>query len=154
MRRITVILGVLFLLAGATAVWADGNPSANGGGFYHLFGNNNFVTFGFTAVQHKDGRVSGELEWNNHTEGFTFHASLDCLSFNGAGTVAYMSGTVIYSNNPLFPAGDGIVFSVMNDNPDKISDISFEAPVSPNNCNNIKPIPYHPLEGGNINVRP
>src|SRR5262245_681119 len=104
MRRIPIILPLLLMLASASALWAAGNPTANGSGAYFLFGNNNFVTFAFTAAQNKDGTVSGKLQWTNHTEGFTFRARLDCLSFDASGTVAYLSGTIVASNNPTFPA--------------------------------------------------
>jgi hypothetical protein len=158
--RLSAILacGVLIAAAGMgrpSIASADGNPSATGSGQFHI--GTELRTFAFSAIQHKDGTVTGQAQLNNRAIPATDHIVIDCINFTGPHT-ANISGTITKSS--VGAEGDTAVFSVMdngqgaNSPPDMISLVFFTSPSPTFTCNTFFPTPNNAVEHGNIQVRP
>jgi hypothetical protein len=116
-------------------------------------------TFSFAAIQHADGRVTGEWELNNRATNTRLHGAVTCLTV--IGNRAWIGGITEQSNNPGTVEGRGVFWRVVdngegaNDPPDETS-LTFTnlaAGVPELRCRNM-PLPVvMPIEAGNITVR-
>ncbi len=84
-----VVLGAVWLPASA---YADSGPSAHGGGATFIPGLDRTV-FGFTAVTHRDGTVTGQFEVRSTLTGERAHSDVQCLDIQG-GDTATLGGVV------------------------------------------------------------
>jgi hypothetical protein len=157
------------LLASAAA--GGGNPSASGHANLSV-GDGQTRTFSFTAVQHRNGTVTGQGEVNNPSFPIRVHFVIDCLKFGGGNRVI-ASGPVTQSSDPGTIAVGRISVFAVEDNgeganaaPDRITTIPDYAP--PKSCNDfsvsdsglrddtsgIVVRPWRAIEAGQIQVRP
>ncbi len=157
------------LLASAAA--GGGNPAASGHANLSV-GDGQTRTFSFTAVQHRDGTVTGQGEVNNPSFPIRVHFTIDCLKF-GEGNRVIASGPVTQSSDPdTIGIGRISVFAVedngegANAAPDRITTIPDYAP--PKSCNDFSVSdsglrddtsgvlvrPWRAIEAGQIQVRP
>lgn len=160
-------LGVLLVSAAA----GGGNPGASGHANLSV-GDGLTRTFSFTAVQHRDGTVTGQGEVNNPSFPIRVHFTIDCLKF-GEGNRVIASGPVTQSSDPgTIGIGRISVFAVedngegANAAPDRITTIPDYAP--PKSCNDFSVSdsglrddtsgvlvrPWRAIEAGQIQVRP
>jgi len=116
-------------------------------------------TLSFAAIQHADGRVTGQWELNNRANDTRLHGSVTCLTV--IGNRAWIGGITDQSNNPGTPEGRGVSWRVVDNGegadspPDQLS-LTFTnlAPGVPElRCRNAPPYPLMPVEAGNIQVR-
>ncbi|MCP3957398.1 MAG: hypothetical protein GY719_06060 [bacterium] len=84
-----VVLGAVWLPA---STYAGSGPSAHGGGSTFIPGLDRTV-FGFTAVTHRDGTVTGQFEVRSTLTGEGAHADVQCLDVQGGDTATF-SGVV------------------------------------------------------------
>jgi hypothetical protein len=146
-----------------SAIAAGGNPSASGQGI--LTSDGELRTFSFTAVQHKDGTVTGQAEVNNRALNLRVHIEIVCL--NIIGNRAYVGGFVTQSSLPSFTVpGDTAVFAVedngegANAASDRITLTGFAVfdtldchdPVVIDVLDNFAG--FNPIKAGNIQVKP
>jgi hypothetical protein len=64
--RATALLSALLGVMALPSVWADGNPSASGHANLTIAGG--LQTYSFTAVQHQNGSVSGQLTLDSRAQ--------------------------------------------------------------------------------------
>jgi len=143
-------------LALAPVAWAQGNPSANGGGTTIEGGEKS--TFVFNAVEHPNGNVTGHLVYHHRTTDFGWMMDIDCLTIHRneavlSGVVTKLIGEVPPEFYYIFVGAPG-TFAVMDngegpgDPADLISDVYFGF----GDCNVFRPVLYLPVSG-NIQVR-
>jgi hypothetical protein len=142
---------------------AAGNPMATGGGTI-ITPAAGRVTFGFTAIQHQDRNVRGQLEFNSRIADapIRIHAELDRIAFHH-GNQATVSGTITQVRSSAPGATDLVgrivVFTVQDNGegskapPDRTSEFKFFPAGSGVNCHNYQPPLKFPVQG-NIQVRP
>jgi hypothetical protein len=115
-----------------------------------------FRAFTFTAQKSDDGSTAGEMQLVNLFTGNVVHARLDCL--NIVGSTATLSGTVTYSNDPIFETFSAVVFSVTDNGegtnalPDTISFADFDVPSPEFTCMTAFLPPNLPIIAGNVRV--
>jgi hypothetical protein len=104
-----------------------------GGQFVHpVFGT---VTFGFVAMRHSDGRVSGRFHQNQHDLGFVYHGDVTCFAIDPDNHRAWIGGVLTQSNDPdpVTEIGDDAWFRVLDlgqgqGPPDRSTFMGFEQP--------------------------
>jgi hypothetical protein len=154
----------------ASAAAGGGNPKASGHANLTV-GDGQTRTFSFTAVQHRNGTVTGQAEVNNPSFPIRVHFAIDCLKFDGNRAIA--SGPVTQSSDPGTIAVGRISVVAVEDNgeganaaPDRITTIPDYAP--PKSCNDFSVSnsglrddtsgevvrPWREIEAGQIQVRP
>jgi len=160
-------LGVLVVSAAA----GGGNPGAAGHANLTV-GDGLTRTFSFTAVQHRDGTVTGQGAVNNPSFPIRLHFAIDCLKFEDGNRVI-ASGPVTRSSDPgTIGIGRISVFAVEDNGegadaaPDRITTIPDYDP--PRSCNEFSVSgdglrddtagaivrPWRVIEAGQIQVRP
>jgi hypothetical protein len=153
MRKATWVVGLLGVLAlgcseptasapegGLRAVGdqpAEGQGVAElvtgGGAFVHPdFGT---VRFGFVAVRHRDGRVSGKFFQDQPFFGFTYAGDVTCFAVDKVNNRAWIAGVLTSSNDPdpVTEVGDDVWFRVLDagkqsPEPDRSTFFGFEQP--------------------------
>lgn len=104
-----------------------------GGQFVHpVFGT---VTFGFDAIRHADGRVSGRFHQNQHDVEFTYKGDVTCFAVDPDNRRAWIGGVLTQSNDPdpVTEVGDDAWFRVLDLGqgqapPDRSTFLGFEQP--------------------------
>jgi hypothetical protein len=118
-------------------------------------------TFSFTAVTKSDGTVTGEVELKSRASGTVIHATINCLTV--VGNHAYIGGVVTKSTDPEFDfVGKPCVFAVIDNGegagspPDELSLFTTFVNPPPEDCNGdtVHNRTMHPIEAGNIQVKP
>lgn len=153
----TKIVMALFIAGAAMSpaargVAESGNSHATGGGHYFINTLNLEMQFGFSAVLHKNGNVSGSFHHQGILEDkdIDFHAKVTCVSFDAPNGRAWIGGVITKnrSEHPSFmtdvhQVGHDIWFRVLDtgpgqsdDTPDRSTFIGFEGiiPSSENYC--------------------
>jgi hypothetical protein len=157
------------LLASAAA--GGGNPKASGHANLSV-GAGQTRTFSFTAVQNRDGTVTGQGQVNNPSFPIRTHFTIDCLKFGGDNRVI-ASGPITQSSDPgTIDVGRIAVFAVEDNGegakatPDRITTIPDYDP--PKSCNEFSVSdsglrddtsgvlvrPWRAIDAGQIQVRP
>ena len=138
-------------------VKADGNPSASGHGTVVDGDTVRFISF--NAVQHDDGTVTGQAELQNFNQEIRVHLELDCLKING--NAAVMSGIITESSNADVIGLRGVFRAQDNgegeaSSPDLATDLGGTVPGADPTCGKAQADSFttHPVEEGNIQVRP
>jgi hypothetical protein len=155
----------------ASAAAGGGNPKASGHANLSV-GDGQTRTFSFTAVQHRNGTVTGQAAVNNPSFPIRVHFAIDCLKFDGGNRVI-ASGPVTQSSDPGTIAVGRISVVAVEDNgeganaaPDRITTIPDYDP--PKSCNDFSVSdsglrddtsgavvrPWREIEAGQIQVRP
>src|SRR5687768_13220815 len=126
-RPTTLSLLALLLAVTTSTASAGGNLAASGS--WHTDFEIGRATAAFTAVQHADGTVSGNLEVyqrsNNPQYELRIHASLDCLVI--IGNQATMSGIISHAVGPSpglvddYSVGTRVIFTVVDNGEGKAS---------------------------------
>jgi hypothetical protein len=104
-----------------------------GGQFVHpVFGT---VTFGFVAIRHADGSVSGQFHQNQHDLGFKYKGDVTCFATDPDNHRAWIGGVLTGSNDPdpVTEVGDDAWFRVLDlgegqSPPDRSTFMGFEQP--------------------------
>ena len=141
-------------------------------GHYEFVGTttHNDFKYSFSAIRHKDGSVSGEIEEHTTFEPTgafvrTMHGTVTCFTIVPGTNMAFLAGIVdkVESVAPgqenLIPGAFFRLVVVDNgegtdDPPDLGSNARFGDPRSqPPFCNNLVPFNLAPIEHGNITVR-
>ena len=164
-RSMRVLLLGALLLGAVFAQSAPAAPdsvrsSATGSG-HMVRPDGTFRSFSFSAREHADGTVDGQVQLNSRGFDVFVHINVDCLRVEG--NVAYMSGRITHSSNPA----EGVVGELnrwaVEDNgegqggaPDRVSSI----PANPTNdpsqtceAKNNPPGPTRIVQRGNVQVR-
>lgn len=70
----------------------------------------------FNAVRHADGRVSGQIEYQQSALGdfFRFHGPVTCIGVYDDGTRAKFGGLITRSDDPTIPVGLYMWFTVVD----------------------------------------
>jgi hypothetical protein len=101
----------------AASVLASGNPTASGHGNLRISDyDNELRTFSFTAVQHKDGSVTGEAQLVNRFQDRHLHLTLNCMVITPEAipgllpvvNIAVISGTIDSDNTGVYTGWTGI----------------------------------------------
>lgn len=144
-----------FCAAAATAALAQATVlhSAQGSGHITFGPNQEFISF--SAVQHSDGRVTGNANVQDITAGVTAHIDVNCL--NVVGNTATISGIVTRSSDPTLVGFEGI-FRVVDGGEGKgtvdlMSLANFFAVGTGTDCTVPGEFDLVPVEQGNIQVR-
>ena len=168
-----VLICALTALGGllASAAVGGGNPAASGHANLSV-GDGQTRTFSFTAVQRRDGTVTGQGAVNNPSFPIRVHFTIDCLKVD-EGNRVIASGPVTQSSDPgTIGIGRISVFAVedngegANAAPDRITTIPDYDP--PKSCNDFSATdsglrddtsgalvrPWRVIEAGQIQVRP
>ncbi len=103
------------------------------GEFVHpVFGS---VTFGFEAVRHRDGQVSGDFFQDQPFFGFTYAGEVTCFAVDQVNHRAWIGGVLTASNDPdpVTEVGDDVWFRVLDAgkesaDPDRSTFFGFEQP--------------------------
>jgi hypothetical protein len=149
---LSALLGVMAL----PSAWANGNPSASGHANLTIAGG--LQTYSFTAVQHKDGSVSGQLTLNSRAQDAIIQGKVTCLVItdNETGDEAKIGGIITHAT-PSDLEGEPFEFHVVDNgeganDPDLVSDVFLLD--QPAVCDwNLEDLML-PIEAGNINVNP
>jgi len=153
----TLLVGAAFAQSAPAALGGE-PPSATGSG-HMVRPDGTFRSFSFSARQHADGTVKGQLQLNSRGFDVFVHINIDCLRVEG--NVAYMSGRITHSSNPA----EGVVGELnrwaVKDNgegPSADPDLVSSIPANPNNdptqtCENDPPGPTRIVQRGNVQVR-
>jgi hypothetical protein len=167
------IMTKLGLAAGITlcaaSVLASGNPTASGHGNLRISDYDyELRTFSFTAVQHKDGSVTGEAQLVNRFQDRHLHITINCMVITplpdlGPGVnAAVVSGTVDVDSLGVWTGWDA-VFAVVDTGEGKnvlyggdyISLVYlFDPTTSPVIDYNWYDYGYYLIDAGNIQVLP
>ena len=120
--------------------------------------------FTFSAVRHRDGRVSGQFELFTEQEGgIRLHGTITCLGIRSEGgeLIGHLGATVTQSSEPFFE-GLQLVWTVVDEGegagaafPDFASDLALVTPEEVEGfCAFEFPLPINESERGNIQVHP
>lgn len=99
---LTSLLSALLGVMALPSVWADGNPSASGHANLTIAGG--LQTYSFSAVQHKNGSISGQLTLNSRAQDVIIQGKVTCLEIDG--NEARIGGIITH----VTPNSDPIVF--------------------------------------------
>jgi hypothetical protein len=169
-RRIIVIvlvlaallpLSVLSGLVREVAAQSEQESVTGHAEFVNLF--NNHLRYSLSAIRHRDGSVSGEVEEHAETAAGVFirrgHGTVTCFTING--NIARIGGTVDRSSASNLPPGTEFFLTVIdngegaNDPPDMAtSPASGSIGVAARHCTNGFDRPIFTIDRGNIQVRP
>jgi hypothetical protein len=139
-----------------SALTAESSASASGHGTILLEGGAK-RQFSFTAVQHRDGTVSGNAVIHNPGFDFRSHVEITCLVVDGQR--ASFGGTVRSTNDPALNGNRGFFTVFDNGEPgrgaDTISLVFFDEQVGVEACQSIgaNDFPQIPIDAGNVQVR-
>ncbi len=93
------------------------------------------IAFGFVAVRHRDGSVSGEFFQDQPFFGFTYTGDVTCFAVDQVNHRAWIGGVVTSSNDPdpVTEVGDDVWFRVLDAgkgsaDPDRSTFFGFEQP--------------------------
>lgn len=121
---------------------------------------NSLEHYSVSAIRHRDGSVSGELEeFSEQDGGQRIHGSVVC--FTVAGNTARLAARLDRSDVPFGPVGSYVIWSVVDDGtgkaaePDLSTDIYFGADerVARFHCDTGAPLaPYYPSVRGELHV--
>jgi hypothetical protein len=172
-RRAFLVIVAIATFAGLVASVATGESNPFAGGHGNLISGGELRTFSFSAVQHPDGTVSGQVQVKNRALNVEVHVDVDCLKFE-AGNRAIAGGTITRSSDPAFIAPGRISVFGVEDNgegaaasADRITTIPDYAP--PKSCNEFTFVgdtlreianpsvvvrALTPITSGNIQVQP
>jgi hypothetical protein len=171
MFRKKILLAVVLVLALsvlASAVYANGLARATGSAHFY-FGNGTYATSTFSAIEHADGSVSGQVQTVVHSNPQAIgHIAVDCLQIvEGSifGDVAIMSGWLTQAINlsPGVPIPGYATYAVADggEGPEAIDVIASSIYVVSDpatfNCENATLGPLLPLRipiNGDIQVYP
>jgi hypothetical protein len=120
--------------------------------------------FTFSAVRHRDGRISGQFQLFTEQEGgIRLHGKITCLGIRSEGgeLIGHLSATVTKSSEPLFEGLD-LVWTVVDRGegagaalPDLASDLFIATPEEVEGfCAFEFGLPINESERGNIQVHP
>jgi hypothetical protein len=135
-------------------------PSATGHG--SLMVNGDLRTFSFSAIQHHDGKVTGQAELHIKASGVVIHMDIDCLNFIAPNMVV-VSGRVKKSSVPNIEGLTGTFAALDNDTKEspkdkeaskKLPDELSRLAVGGGDCLSSFSLPTIPIEHGKIEVRP
>ena len=118
----TLVLSTLLLAAPSVALGAGSDARATGGGSF-LFAGSIPMQFGFSAVRHADGSVSGSFHHAYEFGDFSyqFWGSVTCVTFDAAEGRAWVGGVltrlITADPEPGVAVGDDAWFRVL-DSPD------------------------------------
>ena len=157
LSMLLTVLGLGWALVYGTPAGAAGNPSATG----HIdildsSGALSLDHYSFSAIQHKDGRVTGQAEILILPVGGTaerIHVAVDCLVFVGADT-ATVGGTVteVQVGTTPFIVGDHVAFTVVDNGEGGDSPPDEGSPVT--GVADCPQLATFASERGNVQVRP
>ena len=158
MKAALAVAASLTLLAAAQAVGAPGGVVHSATGSGHFMTEGQLRTFTFSAIEHADGRVTGQAHFYNRARGNRVHFEVTCL--NVVGNTAYMSGPVKNAKQSNEPENASGIWSVQDNGegagspPDKVSFLAI-IPASSGvaNCRTAAPPPTNTVEEGNVQVR-
>ena len=125
---------------GSSTKWAIAAPSLSAtGAEHHVTGNATVILplhgdalehYALSAIQHSDGRVSGEFEeYSQQDGGQRIHAQVYC--FTVTGNTARLAARIDETNVSFGPVGSFVVWSVIDNGqgakaaPDQTTDIFF-----------------------------
>jgi hypothetical protein len=108
MFRKKILLAVFLVLALsllASAVHADGLTRVTGSAYYHNEETDTYWTDTISAIEHADGRVSGQVQVTLHGNPIAnAHIAVDCLRVlknpYGEGYIAFISGWLTHAVTP------------------------------------------------------
>ena len=134
---------------------ANGNPSASG--HANLTINGGLQTDSFSAIQHRNGSVGGQMTLDSRAQDVIIQGDVTCLVING--NEAIIGGTITHvtpNSDPswFYLVGQPFVLRVVdngegaNDPVDLVSDVSIL------DCSSGPFLALLPTEAGNINVNP
>ena len=119
--------------------------------------------FTFSAIRHRDGRVSGQFElFTEQQGGIRLHGTIGCLGITelDGELVGHLGGTITRSSAPGFEGLD-VIWTVVDEGeggaafPDLASDLFLAFPGQPEAfCAFEFGLPVNPSERGNIQVHP
>ena len=121
--------------------------------------NNALEQYSVSAIRHRDGSVSGELEETSQQQGGQhIHARLVCVTVTG--NTARLAARLEKSNVPFGPVGSYVVWSVIDNghgkaHPDQTTDIFFgatEANAKFHCATGFNLAPYYNSIRGNLEV--
>jgi hypothetical protein len=146
------LLGVMAL----PSAWANGNPSASGHANLTIAGG--LQTYSFSAIQHRNGSVSGQMTLDSRAQNVIFQGDVTCLVTNG--NEAIIGGIITHvspNSDPIYFSDLGAPFVLRvvdngegaNEPIDLVSDVYINIDCSGGPFLNLLPI-----EAGNINVNP
>jgi hypothetical protein len=113
-KRTVPPLLLLFLVAiaptppSSSAIALEQGASASGEGEFFNFINHQSFHFAFDVQANKHGNARGRAEFDNLTTNTQVVAKIDCL--NVIGSEVLMTGTVLHSNDPIFPKQAPVIF--------------------------------------------
>jgi hypothetical protein len=94
------------------------------------------VSFSFAAVRHKDGRVTGQFEQDQHDLGFLYKGEVTCFAVDEINHRAWIGGVLTESNDPdpVTEIGDDAWFRVLDlgkpkEGPDRSTFLGFEGAI-------------------------
>ena len=161
LSMLLTVLGIGWALVYGTPAGAAGNPSATG----HIdildsSGALSLDHYSFSAIQHKDGSVTGQAEILILPVGGTaerIHVAVDCLAFFGDTepmNIATVGGTVteVQVGTTPFIVGDHVAFTVMDVGEGGDSPPDEGSPVTL--VGDCPQLDTFPSERGNVQVRP
>jgi hypothetical protein len=157
LSMLLTVLGIGWALVYGTPAGAAGNPSATG--HIDILDTSTATSldhYSFSAIQHKDGSVTGQAEiliMPVGAAGERIHVAVDCLVFFGTDT-ATVGGTVteVQVGTAPFNVGDHVAFTVVDNGEGGDSPPDQGSPVT-----RIADCPLlvtFPSERGNVQVRP
>jgi len=157
LSMLLTVLGIGWALVYGTPAGAAGNPSATG----HIdildsSGALSLDHYSFSAIQHKDGSVTGQAEILILPVGGTaerIHVAVDCLAFFVT-NIATVGGTVteVQVGTTPFIVGDHVAFTVMDVGEGGDSPPDEGSPVTL--VGDCPQLDTFPSERGNVQVRP
>ena len=121
--------------------------------------NNSLEWYSVSAIRHRDGSVSGELEETSQQQGGQhIHARLVCVTVTG--NTARLAAKLEKSDVPFGPVGSYVVWSVIDNghgkaHPDQTTDIFFgatEANAKYHCATGFNLAPYYNSIHGNLEV--
>jgi hypothetical protein len=93
------------------------------------------VTFGFAAIRHRNGKVSGRFFQHQPFFGFTYVGEVTCFAVDEVNHRAWIGGVLTHSNDPdpVTEVGDDVWFRVLDTGrrsaePDRSTFFGFEQP--------------------------
>lgn len=117
-RRTVPPLLILFLVTiaatrpSSSAIALGQGASASGEGDFFNFIQHQSFHFSFDVQANKHGNAHGRAEFDNLTNNTQVIAKIDCL--NVIGSEALMTGTVLHSNDPVFPKHAPVIFDAVD----------------------------------------
>jgi hypothetical protein len=152
----TALLSALLGVMALPSAWANGNPSASG--HANLTINGGLQTYSFSAIQNRNGSVSGRLTLDSRGQNVNLQGNVTCLVING--NEAIIGGIITHitpNSDPSFFSlvGQPFVLRVVDngegapDPVDLVSDVAAGV-----DCSFGPFLALAPIEAGNINVNP